>query len=49
MLRSDKKQFQKTRDVVMKSSLSRFIAIRLFQDSLWPSNDKVWKNVYMSE
>ena len=49
VLRSDKKRSGKTRDVVMKPSLSGAVASRLFRHNSWSSNDKVWKDVCMSK
>jgi hypothetical protein len=48
-LRKDEKKSGKTGNVVMKPSLSGGVAARLFRPSPWSTNDKVWKDVVMSE
>lgn len=48
-LKKDEKKSGKSGNVVMKPSLSGVVAARLFGPSPWSMNDRVWKDVVMSE
>jgi hypothetical protein len=48
-LKKDEKKFGKSGNVVMKPNLSGVVAARLFCPSPWSTNDRVWKDVVMSE